>query len=409
MSAIEKLELVDVGPSAQLSIELAPRLNLLAGDNGVGKTFVLDVLWWCLTGSWPGHAAWPSVEARKREPMIRVTTTSSETSASVFDRTHETWPRPTGWPPTESPVLYVRLDGRFSLWDPLRNRGAEAPVAFDFESTWRRLVDGSGTVLCYGLVDDWRDWAQRDNKTLFERFFGVVKALMPPDEQPEPAGFVKLSKLSASRVPQLRLRHGDVAIEHLSAGMKRILGIAYLLIWAWDEHVQAARLEGTAPASRIVILVDEVEAHLHPKWQRMLLPALLKATGGLAEEQLSVQLVATTHSPLVVASLEPHFDFDTDQLLHLGYEGNEVRIKEIPWANHGDASAWLESPVFELERSTNPELERVLQAAGAYLANEPLPPGLDTRETIDRELHRLLPSMDPFWLQWGTPLDEASQ
>ena len=110
------------------------------------------------------------------------------------------------------------------------------------------------------------------------------------------------------------------------------------------------------------------------------------------------------------ASLEPHFDHDTDQLLHLGYEGNEVRVKEIPWANHGDASAWLESDAFELERSTSPELERVLEAAEAFLANEAdLPPDLDDREKIDRELRRLLPSMDPFWLQWGTPVDEASQ
>nr|WP_266216068.1 AAA family ATPase [Paraliomyxa miuraensis] len=233
---------------------------------------------------------------------------------------------------------------------------------------------------------------------------------MPSDEEPEPGGFVKLSKLSAARVPQLRLRHGIVPVEHLSAGMKRILGVAYLLIWAWDEHVQAARLEGTPPASQIVLLIDEVEAHLHPKWQRMLLPALLEAAAGLSQERLSVQLVATTHSPLVVASLEPHFDHDADQLLHLGYEGNEIRLKEIPWANHGDASAWLESPVFELGYATSPELERVLEAAEAFLAaEEGLPSDLDTREKIDRQLRRLLPSMDPFWLQWGAPVDEASQ
>jgi hypothetical protein len=415
-SAIRKVEVVDVGPSAYLSIELTPRVNLVAGDNGVGKTFVLDVLWWCLTGTWSGHPAWPSLEAREREPKILVTDATGEVSPSVFDRTNEAWPRPTGWPPTLAPVLYVRLDGRFSLWDPLRNRGTGASAAYHFDSLWDRLVDDAGTVLCNGLIDDWRDWSQRDDKSLFEKFFGVVKAIMPPGEGPtpdggpEPSGFVKLSKRSAARVPQVRLRYGDVPIEHLSAGMKRILGIAYLLIWAWDEHIQVARLEGTAPATQIVLLIDEVEAHLHPKWQRMLLPALLGATRGLSEEHLSVQVVATTHSPLVAASLEPHFDLDTDQLLHLGYEGNKVRIKEIPWANHGDASAWLESDAFELERSTSLELERVLEAAEAFLANEAdLPPDLDTREKIDRELRRLLAKMDPFWLQWGTPVDEASQ
>lgn len=420
-SAISKLELVDVGPSAHLPVDLAPRLNLITGDNGVGKTFLLDVLWWCLTGTWPqpGHPAWPSYEAREREPTIRVTDANGETSSSVFDRTNDTWPRPTGWPPCLAPVLYVRLDGRFSLWDPRRNRGQDAPTAYHFDSLWGPLEDAAGNTLCEGLIHDWRDWSRQDDKSLFEKFFGVVKTLMPLDEGrtpqsgPEPAKeFVKLSTRNVTKIPQLRLRSGDVPIEHLSAGMKRILGVAYLLIWSWNEHVEAAKLLGTTPASQIVLLIDEAEAHLHPKWQRMLLPALLESAEGLAQERLSVQIVATTHSPLVVASLEPHFDPDTDQLLHLGYEGNKIRIKEIPWANHGDASAWLESPVFELDRSTNPELERVLNAAHDLLANVPqseLPDGLDTREKLDRELRRLLPSMDPFWLLWGAPLDEVSQ
>ncbi|MEM9459023.1 MAG: AAA family ATPase [Myxococcota bacterium] len=405
-SAIRSLALIDVGPSGNLCLELSPRLNIIAGDNGVGKTFVLDVLWWCLTGTWSGHAAWPSLDARMRAPTIRVTDAQGRHSSSVFDRVNETWPRPTDWPPTLAPVLYVCLDGRFALWDPLRNRGVGAPLTYEFTTPWTRLYDTSGTLLCNGLIDDWRDWAQRADRTLFERFFEVIKALMPPEDDPQPSpDFVKLSKHSATRMPQLQLRHGLVPIEHLSAGMKRVLGIAYLLIWAWDEHLQAAHLSGTAPTSQIVLLIDEVEAHLHPKWQRTLLPALLRAATGLGDDDLSVQVVATTHSPLVLASLEPHFVQDTDQLLHLGYDDDEVRIEEIPWANHGNASAWLESPVLDLERSTSPELERVLEEAHAFLDD---PRDSDTRAKIDGKLRRLLPTMDPFWLQWESPVDEAS-
>ena len=32
---------------------LAPRLNLITGDNGLGKSFLLDVAWYCLTRRWP--------------------------------------------------------------------------------------------------------------------------------------------------------------------------------------------------------------------------------------------------------------------------------------------------------------------------------------------------------------------
>ncbi len=47
---LEYLELTGVGPAEHMRVDFAPRLNILTGDNGLGKTFVLDVAWWVLTG-----------------------------------------------------------------------------------------------------------------------------------------------------------------------------------------------------------------------------------------------------------------------------------------------------------------------------------------------------------------------
>ena len=52
----------------------------------------------------------------------------------------------------------------------------------------------------------------------------------------------------------------------------------------WDER----------PA---ILLIDEIENHLHPTWQRRVIPALLAHFPGL-------QIFATTHSPFVVAGLK---------------------------------------------------------------------------------------------------------
>ena len=46
-----------------------------------------------------------------------------------------------------------------------------------------------------------------------------------------------------------------------------------------------------------VLLIDEIENHLHPTWQRRVIPALLEHFPGL-------QIFATTHSPFVVAGLK---------------------------------------------------------------------------------------------------------
>ena len=40
-----------------------------------------------------------------------------------------------------------------------------------------------------------------------------------------------------------------------------------------------------------IVLIDEIDLHLHPRWQRIIVPALLEAFPKL-------QFVATTHSPL---------------------------------------------------------------------------------------------------------------
>ena len=66
---LEYLHLTNVGPAPEMEMELAPRLNLITGDNGLGKSFLLDVAWWALTRRWPhdlnanltsGYAARPT-------------------------------------------------------------------------------------------------------------------------------------------------------------------------------------------------------------------------------------------------------------------------------------------------------------------------------------------------------------
>lgn len=48
---LDSLQLQNVGPAPQMRMEFAPRLNLITGDNGLGKSFLLDVAWWALTRS----------------------------------------------------------------------------------------------------------------------------------------------------------------------------------------------------------------------------------------------------------------------------------------------------------------------------------------------------------------------
>jgi DNA repair ATPase RecN len=69
---LESLHLKNVGPAPELRWELAKRLNLITGDNGLGKSFLLDVAWWALTRTWSGTIALPTTPNGSRAGVLRV-------------------------------------------------------------------------------------------------------------------------------------------------------------------------------------------------------------------------------------------------------------------------------------------------------------------------------------------------
>ncbi|NJK32456.1 MAG: ATP-binding protein [Deltaproteobacteria bacterium] len=410
IDALHRIEFRAIGPADELELELSPRVNLILGDNGLGKTFLLDVAWWALTGSWPGRAAWPDAEERKAMPRIRLVDADEHASESRFDLRLETWPRDESWPRPAGPVVYARIDGGVSIWDPLRNDlyGLGEPQSIAAYHLSPRqleigLEDRDGTSRCNGLFSDWESW-KHDEPQLFERFFAVVRGLFAPDgaavDSPNPGPSVQLSKHDETRIPTLEFSYGRVPLIHLSAGMKRILGLAYALVWAWHGHQRAAKSENGQPARSMILLIDEVESHLHPRWQRLLLPALLRIIGELAGE-VSVQVLATTHSPLVLASLVPTFDEQRDKLSHLDIHGREVLLRDLPWANFGDASGWLTSTIFGLGQASSLEAERAIKAARAIMrGEEQLPDGLDSAQAIDAALQLTVAPEHPIWDHW---------
>ncbi len=365
----------DVEPMGDLEISFRPRLNLLCGDNGLGKTFVLDLAWWGLTGSWSRNAAIPrrgegvspSLLAEIERPR------SARTNRAAFDFTTQRWTP--DFDGSSSPiVLQAGHDGGFDVWDPLRAaptsepralvRGQKAWSRFAFtpEAVWNGFSGEDGAVLSNGLLRDLVTW-QFQRPALFDLLGRVVAHLSPhPGEVLRLGSPQRISIEDARDIPTLVLPYGTVPVTHASAGMRRILALAYMLVWTWHEHTEAARLRNTTPLRDIVLLIDEVEAHLHPHWQRAILPALFAAINQI-QSDLSVQIIAATHAPLVLASVETMFDEERDQLLHFGLSGNRIQIDSLPFAKQGDAVNWLVSESFGLPQARSREAERAIEAA----------------------------------------------
>jgi AAA domain, putative AbiEii toxin, Type IV TA system len=185
------------------------------------------------------------------------------------------------------------------------------------------------------------------------------------------------------------------------------MGLAYMLMWSWDEHTRNAELQGLDLADKATMLFDEVESHLHPRWQRTILDSLL-SLATLLHRNASVQLIAATHSPLILASAEPLFDSTSDAWFDLDLEKSGlVQLRRRPFVRRGDVSDWLTSEAFDLKDARSLEAENALEKARALLRSKQ--PTSAAARKIDAELRAAgLSDIDPFWVRWSAFVDRLA-
>jgi hypothetical protein len=414
-----------------MELALAPRLNLITGDNGLGKSFLLDAAWYCLTRRWPqelnpglssGAMALPRLRAEAAELAFRVDGDQQQQKdySCGFNLEEETWIGKAGRPVNPGLVLYAMADGAFAVWDPARNawkhKGAmdtpEKTKAYVFSNreVWKGLANPNTELgwLCNGLVRDWAGW-QRENGEAFAQLKRVLVVLSSDPEAPlRPGPLVRLRRDDALDYPTLQSRSGPpVPVVHASAGVRRILALAYLLVWAWQEHLRASELLVRPPARQMIVLVDEVEAHLHPTWQRRVVKALMQVVRGLNQET-AVQLLLVTHSPLVMASVEPLFDPVQDRWWDLDWneDAQQVVLTQRPFDRLGDANSWLRSEAFDQSDTGSLEREEALRQARRLIQQGP---SADSKEVdlVQQRLRQVLGGTDVFWTRWRLAEQQA--
>lgn len=420
---LHQLQLTNVGPAPSLELELGSRLNLITGDNGLGKSFLLDAAWFALTRRWPQQLN-PQITSgliarpidRRKEASITfkvdgLSTTAPPSYTSRYVLTDQDWAGPAGRPVNPGMVLYAMADGSFAVWDPARNywkkRGNRdvqermSGYVFSARDIWDGLqnpIPGKGR-LCNGLIDDWASWQREDNQA-FALLMQVLTGLAPSEQETlKPGPLVRLSLDDSRDYPTIVTGYGQqVPVVQASSGVRRILALAYLLVWTWQEHQRAAELLGQDLTPRLIFLIDEVEAHLHPAWQRRVLGALLTAVNHLRAE-MDVQLLVVTHSPLVMASVEPMFEPATDRWWDLDLVDGTVSLSQRPFERQGDANSWLMSQAFDLHSAGSLDRQRALECARQLIRQKEEASPVAIRAS-EQALRHCLSGVDPFWNQW---------
>jgi len=130
--------------------------------------------------------------------------------------------------------------------------------------------------------------------------------------------------------PRLKAFGRRLNFSQLPDGVRSTVGWLADFMMRQDLMHWHVRLEGERPG---LLLLDEVDAHLHPLWQRKLLPAMREALP-------DVQILVTSHSPFVISSCP----------------GSRVHVLELDGNGLAHALPPVDSPIGESVTTTLKEI-----------------------------------------------------
>jgi predicted ATP-binding protein involved in virulence len=156
----------------------------------------------------------------------------------------------------------------------------------------------------------------------------------------------------------------EIAVELLSDGEKSLLAMVGHLSRRLAEYYRVLASPLEIPA---IVLIDEIELHLHPAWQRMIIPRLTQTFP-------NCQFIVTTHSPQVLSHVDP-------ECIHiLDYDGDNVVVKR-PYSSYGLDSNHILEDILGVSKRPQEIQERMSELFRTINNND-----LDGAKEIVREL-----------------------
>lgn len=291
---IKSISIEGIGGIKNLNLEFNKGLNLICGTNGIGKTTILEAISCgftatsnailkknanCQKGKVLLECEGSSLNSFNKQYEIKefsatkndkIYTSSNETLSILFfniDRRLE----------------YQKLNGIMADEDiDIYKAGEKATRGIDSNNSKSWFINR----YLFSKQDNGLEKEQIDNLNLALDVFGVL------DKNVEFSRIIPSTLDILVNTPQ-----GEIYLEYLSAGYKScfyiLLGIIKEIEFRFkNPSICVNDFDG-------IILIDEVDLHLHPEWQSKLIEALKNTLP-------NAQIIATTHSPNMLQAVLPN-------------------------------------------------------------------------------------------------------
>jgi len=362
--------------------------NVLIGNNGKGKTTALDALAIMLNTYFQGSGI-PTGGVGIKKDDARLVVRQKE--GQVFrEWQSEVWLK-----------AYAQIDGEIWEWQRDKgDRGGKAKDLVNLGAKAREAVkqghnQNMPLLLYYGAGRLWnihrniqieKPGSQLDayrycldpksDQNAFEKWFKKLAFSELQKRQKIPAldavrdavlcctpGASNFYHDTDEDQIMIQLEHeGLMPFNYLSDGFRNMVAMIA------DIAHRASRLnphlaENAAKETSGVVLIDEIDLHLHPKWQRRVVSDLQKAFPKL-------QFIVTTHSPFIIQSLESGQVIDLEQSAHADQVTTFQTGTAAPAPDHSFSNRSIEDIVEEIMNVPVPQrsnrYQQMYEAAKEY-------------------------------------------
>jgi predicted ATP-binding protein involved in virulence len=388
MQYIKKLVAENIGAFDSLEIEFSQKNNIIIGPNSSGKTSVLKFISFCFSNFQYEDFRFRTNTSFYVDFNINGEEFTSGAKKLVsFDQMYRqnsvtNWGRASttnNYLPFEDNPFNLFVIGAYRYFEYEQISGMKREGKGDERKKFYKnnnsisLKKPSLPPIKQWMINRYfvveKDWANIE-KNNWERLIEYLPNLVSKEQD------FKFLRIERDLEPIFQINYKECYLEELSGGFKSILSIIFSII-DWCEGVNESDL-GNISQTIGTVMIDEIDAHLHPEWQ-------LKILTHLNQLFPKLQFIVTTHSPHIISNAS------ANELIRIPNHNGTVKAKPLDKNfNYWEITDIL-SDLMGYDNLTDHNISDILKKLDNCIEQK----NIKMYEIYLNELKRLLHSNDP--------------